>query len=263
MARRIWRALREDEKTLAAVLETAAFTPECISFLAGLFEGEADWDRCRSLLPVILSTPYRPGVSENALRLAYRLARNKVEGTERRSESGLGGFVSNEMASFMPERAQLQGARLAEEYLSQAWLQGADMEGADLEKCDLSLAVADGAVLRRATMDRARLDHARCAGADFSGASLKWVSGRFADFDRASFHGADLTGVVFVDAECVRTSFREACCHAARFARSNLWEADWEGADLTRFTAPDATPSAPGRVFPPEAAPFLHLGHTA
>src|SRR5208337_3625707 len=236
----------EDEKTLAAVLETSAITPECISFLVDLFEGEADWDRCRAILPVILSAPYRSGVSENGLRLAYRLARNRVEGAERKSESGLGGVVSGEMASFMPERAQLQGARLAEAYLSQAWLRGVDMEGADLEKCDLSLVDADGAVFRKVKMDHARLDHARCAGADFSGASLKWVSGRFANFDRALFHGADLTGVVFVDTECLRTSFTKACCHAARFARSNLWEVDWEGADLTRFTAPDVMPSAPG-----------------
>ncbi len=250
MARRILRAMREDEKALAAVFETAALTPECISFLAGLFDGEADWDRCRTIIPAILSAPYRPAVSENGLRLAYRLARSNVERAERKSESGLGGFVSNATVPFMPERAQLQGARLAEEYLSQAWLRGADMEGADLEKCNLSLAVADGAVFRRARMDHALLDHTRCDGADFSDASLKWVSGRFASFDRALFHGSDLTAAIFVDTECTGTSFREACCHAARFARSNLWKAEWEGADLTRFTAPDAMPSAPGVCTP-------------
>ncbi len=261
LARRILRALRDDENALAAVLDTAALTPECISFLFGLFEGEADWGLCRILLPAVLSAPYRPGVSENGLRLAYRLAQSKVKRAEGRSESEFGDMVGPEMRALMPERAQLQTARFAEEYLSEACLRGADMEGADLQKCDLSFVDAEGAIFQKAKMDRARLDHAKCAKADFSRASLKWVSARFADFGRASFHGSDLTAVVFVDALCASASFREACCHAARFARSNLWEAEWERADLTRFTAPDAVPSAPGRILPPEVEPVLHMGH--
>ncbi|MGC8490123.1 MAG: KGGVGR-motif variant AAA ATPase [Syntrophobacteraceae bacterium] len=262
MARCILRALRDNDDALADVLATAPITPECISFLFDLLDGEGDWNRCKTVLPAILSAPYRMGTSENALRLAYRLAGNKVRKVERKNESGFGGFISDEMALLMPERARLQGAMLAGEYLSGAWLMRADLEGADLEKCDLSYAVADGAIFKRAKMDGAVLDHARCHGADFSGTSLRWASGRFADFDRASFDGADLTAAVFVDTQCPRTSFKGARCHAARFARSELWEAEWEGADITRFTAPDAIPKAPGRPLPANPEPFLCFGHT-
>jgi WD40 repeat protein len=263
MARRILRALREDEGAMASVLGTAPVTPECISFLFDLLDGEADWKGCKTILPAILAAPYRDGVSENALRLAYRLARNKLGKAERKSETGFGGLIGHEMALFMPERAQLQGAALAGEFLSWAWLMHADMEGADLEKCELSYVVADGAVFKNAKMNRAVLDYAKCADADFSGASLKWASGRSVDFDRASFDGADLTAVVFVDTQCSKTSFRKACCHAARFARAQVWEAEWEDADITGLTAPGVVEPAPGRALPAKPRPFLHLGHSS
>jgi len=260
-ARHILRAAREGEERIASVLDTVALTPEVVTFLYHLAQNE-DRGILSAATRAILRAAYRPRISENALRLAYRFSELLVvEGTDFATAP-----ASNVMHSWMPERAQLQAAVLPDENLSGAWLAGAVMDRAVLSGANLSEVNAQDISLRKASLERAVMEAADFSGADFTTADLSFVEARKADFDHASFDGARLTAADLRHASLRDANLQRARLHATRLVHTNLMHTEWAGADLTAATLfnvvePTVLPS--GISAPPVGPrPYLRTGHS-
>jgi uncharacterized protein YjbI with pentapeptide repeats len=155
--------------------------------------------------------------------------------------------------------AYLDGARwpgidLSGAYLGQAGLAGADLSRADLanafaHQIDLSLAHlldatldeinADEADLSHANLSRTRARQARFQGACLEGATFDYAVLRRAYFGRAnltgaSFRGADLSQVRFIDFLAAPPELvAEEACRASATMGAKLEGTDFTGADLT------------------------------
>ncbi len=263
-------AIEHGPGELAAALDTAPLTSECVVFLSDLIHPPSNKQEEESQvlqnliasIQTILAAPYHRGKSENALRLAYEWSKNKYKNLLP-FNGQTDGSIDYFMKPFIPEHAQLQDADLRKIDLAGAWLAGADFEGAILEESDLSMVEASGASFRNADMGKARLEKAVCRRTDFSNAILREADARGGNFSDSILKNSDLTASVFVNAVCKSVLFKNTNCHAVRFAGADLTDADWQDAISTRVTALSAIGNLPEvRPLPEYPKPFLQLGHT-
>ncbi|NMO14844.1 SIR2 family protein [Pyxidicoccus fallax] len=166
-------------------------TPEVVSFLVGI-EG---WERRKPLLRRVLTTEYRPRVSENALLVLYLATRER---------EGVGEALGKRLEEELPARARLANARLARVELPWVSLQGADLSGADLSGAQLDVADLRGARLDRARVDHVAFDGALLDGARFREADLFRTSIVDASIQDAQWDGAECEGLVELHAEPAR-----------------------------------------------------------
>jgi hypothetical protein len=189
----------------ADALDLPRLTPEIVAFLSGI-EG---WDERSEALRAVLTTPYRPRVSENALVTLYYAARERAgEGQE------LGDALDGEI----PFGAKLGGAKL--DRITLPWI---SLAGADLAKADLCETVLSFADLRGARLDCAAADHAVLDGAGLDGARMA---------------GADLVAASFVDAVLADVRWEAASLQAAIFT-----------SDAPRALAVSSSPTAPASIY--------------
>lgn len=260
LARRLVWVVRERGEELADTLDLPPLTREVAAFFGDLLE-PADWKHLEEGIPAILSAPCRPRVSENALRLAYHLARQPGCWPQGLGERELEG----RMARLVPRGARLAGAQLGEERLPGAWLEGAELSGAELSGADLTGAWlgrarleearlvgallsgvrAEGADFSRADLEGATLARGGFAGARLTGARLVGVEGRGADLTGADLGGAHLAGARLMGTDLTGADLTGADATAARFSGAELTGVVWEGATLTRATAPGASHPPP------------------
>ncbi len=260
-ARYLLRAVRGGPPAPAEALDTAAPTPECVRFLAELMERE-DQEKLAALTRGLLAQSYRPRVSENALRLAYRYAHFLRPAHPDRVEAE---DLTPAMQRLVPEGARLESAELTDEELSFAWLRGARLGGAKLSGAKILAADLGNADLSGALLDRAVLGAADLSGANLSRVTLREAIMDHADLTRARADSADLTGALLRSAEARGVSFQGAVLHGARLADAKLAGADWQDAIVTQCTAPRAELDADAllaSVVPQGLRPFLQLGHT-
>ncbi|MEZ5583078.1 MAG: pentapeptide repeat-containing protein [Candidatus Competibacteraceae bacterium] len=265
LARHLLRAVRKGSGVFAKAIDSVPVTPEVADFLTDLLEGD-DADRLAAATKGILAVAYQPRISENALRLAYRISRHVAERDARKNQTALlMDDLFQRTACYIPEKAHLEGAKLREMPLLEAWLPGAILRGADLRGSDLSSACLENANLSEAQLDGAVLEKTDLRQANLENACLREIQGSQAWLQKAKLNGADLTAAVLVDSNCQNASFISACCHAARFAHAYLEGTNWSEADLTRFTAPGAKTDAdlPGLSPNQPFQPLLHLNSWA
>ena len=256
-ARHLLRALRRGIEVLASALRTLPLTPECVAFLADLMIADGDRDKAAEAIKTILISEYRFGISENALRLGYLLAKAKrpvlwadiLEGPD------------NRMAVFLPEKARLAGANFAEEDLSGLRLLAADFSGATLDRANLSAAMLQRSIFANASMKKCLLNSADCRLVDFRGANLRAADARGGYFDAADFTEADLTAAIFVSTSCKKAVYQKTICYAARFALSKMADAIWQPADARRLTCPGAKPWLVKPSMPALPIAMLCTGH--
>ena len=163
--------------------------------------------------------------------------------------------------------AVLAGANLTEARLEGAVLTGADLKEAVLRQARAAEAVFDsadlsGAVMKEADIQQADFSRARLSKADFSGARASgsaWaaVRGEGTDFSKADlsgsksdgpteltgacFHGADLSGMYWEEADLTRADFSGANLKQASLVGCVLAGADFQtaGAQGTDFRGSD------------------------
>ncbi len=253
------RALRRGTDALSAALDTARLTPECVAFLHDLLVADGDRDKAAEAIKAILTAEYRHGISENALRLGYLLVKAKKQTYLADVLPG----PDNLMAFFLPEKARLAGANLAEEYLFGLRLHSADFSGAILDGADLSVGSFQWASFANASMKGCQLYNADCFSADLSCANLISVNAEEARLEGADFSQADLTASIFVKANCKSAKFKGSVCYAARFARAELTDVTWQPADIRRLTCPGARPEVIQPALPMVHRASFSTGHHA
>lgn len=120
-------------------------------------------------------------------------------------------------------RANLRHANLSHTDLGQATLTGAAMQGANLRSADLIQATMNRVSLVGADLRKAKLTQAEFKGANLSKADLRYATLDQATLTNANLASANLTKASLIDVEAQDTDFR----------RTNLTDADLNGATLT------------------------------
>jgi len=217
LARYLARALTDADEA-AKALDLPPLSQEVGEFLRDLAaEGRKE---CLTILIRLLTTAYRPRISENALRLGLWSQR----------------WPGDSRFSFFVEGAQLAGALLRGENLSYLQLPKADLSGADLTGATL-----DGSSLHEAYLDDAILDDASLIEVDLAGASARATSLARADLTRSDLRttclraavmaGAVLDGSLLNDADLEDATLSGAWGDSTSFTAANL-----AGSDLSRTT---------------------------
>ncbi|MEM6455338.1 MAG: pentapeptide repeat-containing protein [Acidobacteriota bacterium] len=173
-------------------LDLRPLTREVVFFLSF-------WHKAASAIPAvaahILTAPYKPRMSENALRLLLRYAHGRVgpllESDVLETPEGRQAF-SQQVRSMRPKALRLTGAELAGEDLRAADLRDAELAGANLDRADLRYADLSGADLSGASLVDADLTGADLTGAVLRGATLYHVQARDAVLTDADLRNTDL-----------------------------------------------------------------------
>ncbi len=142
----------------------------------------------------VLEEPYRPRISENALRLFVFHVRSQFGPLV-----GPGADVQDSPENLLCMGERFQALRPGEIHLEGADLAGADLRGACLEDACLTEAVLDRALLQGASLARARLENSslirvEARGTIFADACLAGARLENAECREADFRGADLAG---------------------------------------------------------------------
>ncbi len=163
LARKLYQALTDSDDALTKALAI----PQRYDWRIAFFLTCLDEERHRyEPLRRILTVPYQPYVSENALQLLYWSARAACQ-------------METEIRDF---------AALAEE-MQRALPRGAQLVGANLQGCELSGLVLPEADWRAADLSGANLTRARLRDGNFREAHLHEAS-----FAAADLHGSDFRG---------------------------------------------------------------------
>ncbi len=102
--------------------------------------------------------------------------------------------------------------------------------GGVCEECDLSGRILAGAKMSNSNFSRS----------DFSNAVLARADASHSEFEGADFTQADLTRVRLIDASCPRARFERARLEAANARGANFTRANFAHADVTRMIFEDA-----------------------
>lgn len=176
-------------------------SPEVASFLADMLSaGEVE-----SQLEALLTSAYKPLISENALLCLYSIRRGIVA-----AES-----TTTEHRVALPVSMQLAGAKLDE-----IGLEGAELVGANLAEASLEEANLVNVDLRNADCCGAQLNNAQLKGAILDNANLLGAILRDANLEGASVMGADLRSCDLTDAYLV-----DVRCHQAQIAEIKVFGA--------------------------------------
>ena len=254
-ALRLLDALRRGPEALADALDTEPLTPETVAFLLDLLDAtKLELDRLAEGTKGILSSPYRPRASENALRLGYWAAELP---RVRAARGGAGASASHAWPCdrFVPSGANLHGAVLREWHAGELWLHAADLREANLAGSRLGFVNIEDADLAGADLTNTQLSTAIASGARFVGAILFATDLRNATLEGADFSSAQFTRADLRGAYCRGSRFDRASMHGVRLGRATLIGCSWTDARVLRCTAPEATSPPPQiRELPPRLA---------
>ena len=183
-------------------LYTRRISLEVAGFLAHMLHGtgaEADLEQ-------ILTSTYRPMISENALAILYGIRKNELLASS-----------SSNLSIKLPDACDLNGAQL--EQIS--------LEGATLRKASLENANLNEAILVRTDLSEANLSDAILTKANLTGARLKSCNIHSCTFKEASLEGADISesildGVDFSDSQLAGLIFENVGFNNVIFTRAIL-----------------------------------------
>jgi len=201
LARGLCDALSEREGT-SDILDLPALSLEVGEFFWQL-DVEGRDERLEGLRH-LLRSPFRPGASENAVRLGLWSVSHGGAPFEVHDAQLTGARLEGDLRGLRLPRADLSGANLAGVRAVGIDLSGARLTGADLSEADLSQAS-----LRDANLEGATLRLALCDETDFSAAVLKGADLTSASGDRTLFDGADLTQSRLTASLWTHASFRD------------------------------------------------------
>lgn len=176
---------------------------DVIGFLRYLGNQEVIEDR----LAIALKAPYKPLVSENALRCIIGLRELR-----RRDDR-----ASRDVVIRLPDEMQLEGAHLAGASLVRIVAYGVNLAGADLSGSRLSHSVLDGSRLEGADMRGADLRGTSFRGAIARGARLTQANLESAVLDGADFTGARFDDCIFVNVAHAGARFDDTSFAGAEF----------------------------------------------
>ncbi|HLK59109.1 MAG TPA: TIR domain-containing protein [Chthonomonadaceae bacterium] len=155
----------DEEGKIPRLLNTRRFDRKIIYFLTLLDTQNA----MITPLQAILTSAYRPNLSENALQLLYWSERIRAGMEEKISDHEA---LRGRLAPRIPVGAQLSGANLQEIVLEGAILNRTDLTEADLTNANLNHSHLISANCRNAKMAEARVESGWMQGVDFRGANL-------------------------------------------------------------------------------------------
>jgi RNA polymerase sigma factor (sigma-70 family) len=159
---------------------TRRLSPEIISFLGHLLkDGSFESD-----LEKVLTGPFRPLISENALATLYGMRKTALLPSAKSSVD----FVIP-----LPDKCDLQGAQLDQIVLEGASLNNANLRGANLSEAVLNNVNFFSCDLAEATLSKATLKGARLRSVEMRNCNLKEVNLEGGDISDSSIQGADLT----------------------------------------------------------------------
>ncbi|MBK5294268.1 MAG: pentapeptide repeat-containing protein, partial [Acidobacteriia bacterium] len=179
LASRLARVVKdEDAGRLTEGLRLRKLSPAVVEFLGDL----AGRDAVAQAACSVLGRAYGKQSSENALVLWEWAGRDGL-------------------ASYSPERIELEGAELAGYSLAGCYLERANLRNARLTGAMLSKARLGKAVLAGAELQEAVLGDAQCRSTDFQGADLSGADLTRAYLRKADFRNADLSFATLIGAD--------------------------------------------------------------
>ena len=147
----------------------------------------------------ILSGPFKPRISENALLLLMFHARSRL--------GPLLGPGADNVEERLPTELPRAFSAVRPSIIN---LQGADFTGMDLRALDLASIQLNGAMLERTDLRHCRFDGSELAGAHLRRADLRLARFEGTTLEGADLLGADLRGADIRLARCARADFTDA-----------------------------------------------------
>jgi RNA polymerase sigma factor (sigma-70 family) len=170
-------------------LYTRRISPEVVGFLAHMLAGT----RAEVDLEQVLTSKYRPMISENALAILYGLRKNSALAAS---------DVRRNFSVNLPDGCDLNGSQLEQISLEGAILRNADLNNANLNEAiltriDLSSAKMNESILTKTSLTGARLRSCTMSNCTFKESNLEGADISESTIDGVDFSDAQLTGLVF------------------------------------------------------------------